>query len=116
MRDLTIALSQAQSAACGKKKTKNGSSPVLIWNIGILVSILSFGAMYLFQINSLGTKGYAIRNLEVKIKQLETEKKHLEVKTSSLKSITRIEQEAISSNFVPASNVTYIKDPGFALK
>ncbi|MGE5392865.1 MAG: hypothetical protein ACM3NH_03930 [Candidatus Saccharibacteria bacterium] len=111
MRDLTLAI----NSVITKKKTKNPSA-VLKWNIAILVSILSFGALYLFQINSLGTKGYVIRNLEVKIKQLETENKHLEVQTSSLKSITRIEQEAESRNFVPASNVTYIKDAGFALK
>lgn len=111
MRDLTLTLTKGVT----KKKVKNPSG-VLKWNIAILISILSFGALYLFQINSLGTKGYVIRNLEVKVKQLEAQNKHLEVKSSSLMSITRIEQEAASRNFVPASHITYIKDAGVALK
>lgn len=112
MRDLTLAINQASVV---RKKQSNPAN-VLRWNLAILTSILVLGLTYLFQINSLGTKGYQINNLEKQIKQLEIDYKQLEVQSSGLKSITRIQQEAISRNFVPATGVNYVSDNDFALR
>ena len=48
-------------------------------NLALLVLFLATGATYLFQINSLSTKGYEIRKFEQSIKALETQHKNLEV-------------------------------------
>jgi hypothetical protein len=112
MRDLTLAISQQTIT---RKKQANPAG-ILRWNLAILASIMILGLTYLFQINTLGTKGYSIKSLEQKIKQLELDHKQLEVQSSGLKSITRIQQEAQNRNFVPASGVNYIQDGEFALK
>ncbi len=112
MRDLTLAISNQTIT----KKRHSNPANVMRWNLAILASILILGLMYLFQINALGTKGYQISNLEKKIKQLEFEQKNLEVQSSELKSITRIQQEAVNRAFVPAAGVSYIQDSDFALR
>ncbi|MBX4188030.1 MAG: hypothetical protein KW793_02740 [Candidatus Doudnabacteria bacterium] len=54
--------------------------------------------------------------MEQKIKMLQTENKELQIKSSTLSSITKIQEDAEAWRMVPASNVTYIKDAGFALR
>lgn len=111
MRDLTLSIDNNAYI----RKPKN-ASVVLRLNLAILASIIFFGITYLFQINALSTKGYEIRQLETRLKQLELEHKNLEVQAGSLQSINRIQQESQKLNFVPATNITYIKEPDFALK
>lgn len=111
MRDLSLAIKQTEYIRKPKSEHRT-----LRLNLVLLVLIVLIGVGYLLQINSLGTRGYQIRQLEVKLKQLEAEHKNLEVQASSLQSINRIEQEAKKLNFVPTGNVTYIKDGDFALK
>jgi cell division protein FtsL len=84
--------------------------------VALLALITALGFIYLFQVNSLGTRGYEIRQLEQKIKALEAENKVLQIESSSLSSITRIQQQAELLNMVPASGVTYIRDGNYALK
>lgn len=112
MRDISLAL----TAPFFTKKTKNSSSSALHINLALLALIVTFGFLYLFQINSLGTRGYEIRQMEQQIKVLQAENKELQIQSSSLSSITRIQRDAESLRMVPANNVTYIKDAGFALK
>ncbi|MGE5298148.1 MAG: hypothetical protein ACM3KM_03220 [Acidobacteriaceae bacterium] len=111
MRDLSIAIHNQPAI---HKNTRRSSA--LTWNLAILISIVALGMTYLFQINSLGTKGYNIRSLETKIKQQEADRKQLEVTSSSLKSITRIEQEAKNKNFVPVSKANYIGADNYAMR
>lgn len=112
MRDLSLALSQPVP----KKKTKTDPASVLHMNLALLALIVAFGFMYLFQINSLGTRGYEIKQLEQKISVLQDANKELQVQSSSLSSITQIQKDAENLQMVPAGNVTYIKDGNFALK
>jgi cell division protein FtsL len=97
-------------------KTKSGLFSVLLVNLVILGSIVTFGFLYLFQINSLGTQGYAIRQMEQQVKVLQAENKQLQIQSSALSSITKIQRDAEALKMVPATNVTYIKDGDFALK
>ena len=112
MRDLTFALEQGYSDT----KRKTNSKSVYTWNLALIAGIVLLVLTYVFEINSLGTQGYTIKKLETRIKQLESEQKQLEVQESSLRSITRIQQEATNRNFVPSSGVTYLKTDDFALK
>jgi cell division protein FtsL len=113
MRDLSLAISNTNAIP---RKPARLSGLVLKCNLVLLFSLLALGLVYLFQINSLGTKGYHIKSAEIKLKQAESQQKQLEVSISSLRSIARIQQEAQSRNFVPATGIDYIHDGDFALK
>ena len=111
MRDLTLSIPTGFS----KRKTKTTTSPYRL-NLAILVSTVILGLVYLFVINSLGTKGYEIKKLDVKVRQLQDEQKALQLQSSDLQSINLIESEAKKLNFVPYTHVTYLKDSDFAFK
>jgi cell division protein FtsL len=110
MRDLSLAI----PATFSKKKTKSVSTYRL--NLAIIASTLILGLVYLFIVNSLGTKGYEIRKLEKQLTSLEAEQKVMQLQVSDLQSINRIQSEAKTLNLVPATNITYLKDSDFALK
>lgn len=110
MRDLSLAISSAPP----KKKTKSGSTYVL--NLSIIAAIALIGLVYLFTVNALSTKGYEIKKLDQELTNLEKEQKALQLQVSDLQSINRIKADAQLLNFVPANNVTYIKDSDFALR
>ena len=112
MRDLTLSIPSMES----KRKSKITPSSTLQLNSILLVVIAVLGLTYVFEVNSLGTKGYTIRKLEQELKTMELEQKHLEVQVSNLQTINRIQRQADKLNFVPSTNVTYIQDSDFALK
>ncbi len=111
MRDLSLTISGNFS-----KKRPGNLVSTRVLNLSMLSAIIFFGLLYLFQVNSMGTKGYEIRRLEQQVRQVESEQKNLQIKASDLQSIDRIQSNAQSLNFVPATNVTYLKDSDFALK
>jgi cell division protein FtsL len=98
------------------KSKSRSSSSVFYLNLAIVFVIAILGLVYVFTLNALSTKGYAIRQAEQQINQLEIQYKNLELQVSNLQSINRIKQEASLLNFVPASDVTYINVSDFALK
>ena len=65
---------------------------------------------------AMGTRGYEIRQLEEQVRTLQAEQKQLQLQSSDLQSINRIQTDAQKLNFVPSTNVTYLKDSDFALK
>lgn len=111
MRDLSLAI----PADFGKRKAKTSGGTYRL-NLAIVSSIFILGLVYLFVINGLGTKGYQIRKLEEQVRTLENDQKNLQLQASDLQSINRIETEAKMLNFVPAGDVTYLKDSDFAFK
>jgi cell division protein FtsL len=112
MRDLSLTISQPAFT----KRTKAELPSAMALNLAVIALIVLCGFLYLFQVNALGTRGYEIRQLEQKIKVLQADNKDLQIHSSSLSSITKIQQEATALNMVPASNVTYIKATDFAMK
>ncbi len=111
MRDLTLAIPQGFS----KRKTQSISTTVQI-NFLLLILIVLLTGAYLFLVNSIGTKGYEIKKLEQQLAQLEFAQKKLQVQSSDLQSITKLQEVAQSLNFVPAQNPTYLRDHDYALK
>ena len=111
MRDLTLAMPVSFS----KRKTKSSVSTKIL-NLSILIAMIFFGLLYMFEVNTLGTKAYEIRNLEQQVRQIEETQKNLQIQASDLQSINHIQTNAQQLNFVPATNITYLKDSDFALK
>ncbi len=110
MRDLSLSI----PIGVTKRKTKSTSSYRL--NLAILASTVILGLVYLFVINSLGTKGYDIKKLDQQVRNLEDQQKTLFMQASDLQSINRIQDQAQKLNYVPVNNAIYIKDSDFALK
>ena len=111
MRDLTLSL----PLGLGRRKIVSANQSRKL-NIALILSIVLLGFGYLFQINALGTTGYQIKKVEKQIQALQQEQKNLQLDASDLQSIERVQAEAVKLNFVPSGNVTYLKDPNFALK
>jgi len=111
MRDLTLSL----PLGLGRRKIVSANQSRKL-NIALILSIVLLGFGYLFQINALGTTGYQIKKVEKQIQALQQEQKNLQLDASDLQSIERVQAEAVKLNFVPSENVTYLKDPNFALK
>jgi hypothetical protein len=111
MRDLTLSISSGPAI----KKVKSSVS-ILRFNLAVLASIFLLGGVYLFTVNSLGTKGYEIRKLEERVRGLEADQKALQLQSSDLQSINRIQASAQKLNYVPVSSVSYLKGSDYALK
>jgi cell division protein FtsL len=75
----------------------------------MVVFAISFGAYYLFQVNTLAMKGYEIKDLENKISELEKENKKMQIKEMELKSMYSIERSAEGFNLVNPRNVSYLE-------
>ena len=97
-----------------KRKTGSHSSQQL--NLSILAAAAILILTYLFVVTSMGTRGYEIRQMEQQVRALQAEQKQLQLQSSDLQSINRIQNDAQKLNFVPSTNVTYLKDSDFALK
>ncbi len=109
MRDLSLVFPQAVAK-------RHNSVSVQTLNISILAAIILLSLTYLFTVTSLGTKGYQMKKLEQKLRVLQEDQKQLQIQSSDLQSITRIQIQAQKLNFVPATNITYLKDSDYALK
>lgn len=108
MRDLSHTISQ-------KPSKSSHISPYVI-NVGIGVCTLTLALTYLFSINSMATQGYKIKQLNTQLTKLEAERNSLELQNSNLQSVSSIQEKTQKLNFVPTTNVTYIKDDNFALR
>ena len=86
----------------------------LNWGVWIFVLLVVFGALYIFQANSLSTKGYEIKKLEQRQAELMESSKRFELEAAELKSIEHIESEVKTLNLVPSSGVNYVRDRDYA--
>ena len=70
------------------------------------------GALYLYQVNSIATKGYELREIENKIQESEKEINKLKIKEVELKSMYNIEKATEGLNLVTASEISYLDITG----
>jgi cell division protein FtsL len=79
----------------------------------ILIGLLLFASsLYLYQVNSLATKGYELRDVENKIQDSEKEINKLKIEEVELKSMYNIEKATKDLNLVSSSEVSYIDIAG----
>jgi hypothetical protein len=110
MRDLSHAIENTNY----RKVNVSFSVIHLNYILGVLVVLISL--TYLFTINTMATEGFRIKQLSKQITILEEEHKRLELENSKLQSVTTIQEQSMNWNFVPSTNITYIKDDSYALK
>jgi len=91
-------------------KIKSRKSLFLVF---ALILIICF--FYLWQTNSLATKGYQIKDLQDRVSDLRKTNKHLQLEMTELRSTERITKEIEALKMVSVARVEYIKSDGSAV-
>jgi cell division protein FtsL len=97
-----------------KRLVANGSTSISLvaWSLILAVAVIFFGAVYLFQVNSIATQGFEIKKIENKIQDAERENKKLKIKEIELKSMYNIEKTTQEFNLVSPDDISYVEIDG----
>lgn len=97
-----------------KKSNQSGSAQVSLVSLAfvVVIAIVASGAIYLYQVNDIATKGYEIKELEGQIQDLNKESKKMEIQEVELRSMQNIEKASQDLNLVNSSNITYVEING----
>jgi len=83
---------------------------------GLIVLFVGLGFLYLFQANSVSSKGFAIADLERKVTLLERETKQLDAEIAEHRSLKSINTRLTEMNMVGVGpEVSYVTDAGSAV-
>jgi len=96
-----------------KKHVNSGNLKV---NLAVLSMLSVLVLVYIFAANAMATTGFEIKRLSMQLSDLEEQHKQLELQNSALQSVSTIKQETVKLNFVPATNITYVKDDNVAIR
>lgn len=77
--------------------------------IGMLALILFLGVGYIGKINNTSTKGYAIRDLEMEVKQLQQEDQQLSVEIARYSSMQTVRKRVEQLGMEQTKEVEYVK-------
>lgn len=78
-------------------------------NVAVIAVSAVMLLSYLFGVNNYASKGFEIKSLQSRISQLTEENKKLSVKVSEQTSMTAIQNDFLSSNFVPAGQAKFLQ-------
>lgn len=70
--------------------------------------VLTFGFWYVAQTNALSAKGFALRDLEKQLAELQIENRRLGVELAELQSLRSLETRLTDINLVPVGQVEYV--------
>lgn len=70
--------------------------------------VLLFGFWYVAQTNALSAKGFALRDLEKQLTELQIENRRLGVELAELQSLRSLETRLATINLVPVGQVEYV--------
>lgn len=85
------------------------------FRLSLVVFTLIFGLLYLYQTNSVSTKGYKIYEVEKQIKELENENRRLNVEIAKIQSIQNLQERAKQSGLVAVDKIDYLTNVGSAV-
>ncbi|MCX6763839.1 MAG: hypothetical protein NTZ97_03875 [Candidatus Moranbacteria bacterium] len=74
--------------------------------------ILLLGIFYLYEVNSIATQGFEVKDIEGKIQELDKESQKLKIREVELKSMNSIERALEEFNLVSSQEVSYVEVPG----
>ncbi|OGY47629.1 MAG: hypothetical protein A2840_01255 [Candidatus Buchananbacteria bacterium RIFCSPHIGHO2_01_FULL_47_11b] len=83
-----------------------GAVPVV--NLTLIGFVVVAVAVYLFQVNSLATKGYEIRELESQIKEVRQQNQQLQLAAAELESLESIKNKVAELNMVAVGKADFI--------
>jgi len=78
----------------------------------LAILICALGVFYIFEVNSLATKGYEINKLETQIEGLKKQNENLKIQAAELKSMYNIEEKTKELNMVAPKDTNFLSLPG----
>ena len=84
----------------------NGAIPVV--NVTLVGFVIIAVAAYLFQVNSLATKGYEIRELESQIEEVRQKNQQLQLAVAELESLESVKNKVAELNMVAVGKADFI--------
>jgi len=87
-------------------------SGLAIASFVLIAMVFLTGALYLYQVNSIATKGYALKDMENKIQEAEKEVNKLKIKEVELRSMYNIEKATEGLDLVSSSEISYLDIAG----
>lgn len=79
---------------------------VVRWSIG--VGLLVVGLLYVFQTNTVATKGYDVADLQSQIRVLKQENRRLDAEIASHRSMSSVQARLEGRDFVSAGQPQYV--------
>ena len=84
----------------------NGAIPVV--NVTLVGFVIIAVAAYLFQVNSLATKGYEIHELESQIEEVRQKNQQLQLAVAELESLESVKNKVAELNMVAVGKADFI--------
>jgi hypothetical protein len=91
---------------------KNGQTSLNTIIFIMIVGVIFAGVCYLYQVNNITIKGYEIKEVEIKIQDLERESQKLKIREVESKSMYNIEKATEDLNLVNSTSVSYVEMRG----
>ncbi|KKQ79702.1 MAG: hypothetical protein UT02_C0026G0004 [Parcubacteria group bacterium GW2011_GWC2_38_7] len=101
-------LSTSDLCSAPKSKIKKFSKPIF-WVI-LLSCVFGSLVLYLAQVNTIASKGFALRDLQRQIATLQLENEKLSVNVVELKSMNELNAKVADLKMVPITTVAYYKN------
>ena len=80
----------------------------ILWLL-VLISIISLLVLYVFQVNSLTSENYLLKNQERKLTEMKKESETLKIDFAKANSLTNLESYFQNRDFEKANQVKYIQ-------
>lgn len=81
----------------------------------LIAGIVGFGILYVLQMTTLSTKGFAITDLQRKLTTLKHQDRELTVKIAEFRSMHSVQKRLLELDMVPIDKITYIDVGGRAV-
>ncbi|MFA6512045.1 MAG: hypothetical protein WCV86_02920 [Patescibacteria group bacterium] len=78
----------------------------------MLVVTFALGGVYVSLLNKSSVEGFALKDLEQRVEELELENDRLHYQASALSSLSKIEQFAEAQDMIRGESITYLPDVG----
>ena len=78
----------------------------------LLVTIALLAVAYVIELNLISRRGFQVRTLEQRVKQLQQEQQTLTLRLAELQSLTSTEDRIASLGLVPADTIEYVSIGG----
>jgi len=75
----------------------------------LTLGIVTLGSYYLYQVNDLATKSYEMKDMELRIQELQKEGKKMQIKEIELRSMYNLEKATEDLDLINAQNITYVE-------
>lgn len=79
------------------------------FQIVFVVGCVMFGGAYFWQVNSLATRGYKIRDLEQSIQELKRSTQQLQIKAAEEQSLDKVTEKIKQLNMVAPTKFEYLR-------